>query len=86
MATLDWHVDRVGAAQHWPALLDAAPESVGIDLAGVRRYRQERVRSEMAKRDIAAVLLSDSVNIRYATGTRNMQVFTSRNSPSRYRS
>ncbi|HUF56932.1 MAG TPA: Xaa-Pro peptidase family protein, partial [Thermohalobaculum sp.] len=29
-------------------------------------------------------ILSDAVNIRYATGTRNMQVFTSRNAPSRY--
>lgn len=38
----------------------------------------------MATRGIDALLLSDSVNIRYATGTRNMQVFTSRNAPSRY--
>lgn len=84
MATLDWHADQIGEAAHWPALLDAAPESVGIDLAAVRRYRQERVRAEMASRDIAALVLSDAVNVRYATGTRNMQVFTSRNAPSRY--
>jgi len=38
----------------------------------------------MNQRGIDALILSDSVNIRYATGTRNMQVFTSRNSPSRY--
>lgn len=69
---------------NWPELLDAAPESAGIDLGEVRRYRLGRVRSEMAKRDIAAVILSDAVNVRYATGTRNMQVFTSRNAPSRY--
>ena len=68
----------------WPALLDVAPESDGIDLAAVRRYRQERVRAEMAARGIGAVILSDSVNIRYASGSRNMQVFTSRNTPSRY--
>ena len=68
----------------WPALLDVAPESAGIDLAAVRRYRQERVRAEMAARGIGAVILSDSVNIRYASGSRNMQVFTSRNAPSRY--
>ena len=68
----------------WPALLDAAPESQGIDLAAVRRYRLDRVRAEMASRDIGALILSDAVNIRYATGTRNMQVFTSRNAPSRY--
>src|SRR6056297_1284914 len=30
----------------WPALLDTAPESVGIDLAEVRRYRLGRVREQ----------------------------------------
>jgi Xaa-Pro dipeptidase len=79
MTTLDSHGDR-----SWAQLLDLAPESVGIDLPAVRRYRLGRVRAEMAARDISAVILSDSVNIRYATGTRNMQVFTSRNAPSRY--
>ena len=37
----------------------------------------------MAARDIAAVILFDPVNIRYASGARNMQIFTSRN-PGRY--
>ncbi|NND74469.1 MAG: aminopeptidase P family protein [Ilumatobacter sp.] len=79
MTMLDWHGDR-----SWTSLLDAAPESAGIDLAAVRRYRLQRVRHEMATRDIAAVVLGDAINIRYATGARNMQVFTSRNAPSRY--
>lgn len=82
MAELDWHAERSdlkGLAQ-----LDRSPEGVGIDLKAVRLYRQARVRAEMAARGIDAVILSDSVNIRYATGTRNMQVFTMRNSPSRY--
>jgi len=57
---------------------------VEIDLTGVFEYRQNRLRNEMIKRGIDAVILSDAVNIRYATGTRNMQIFTSRNSPSRY--
>lgn len=38
----------------------------------------------MAKRDIGAVILSDPISIRYATATRNMQVFSMRNAPSRY--
>jgi Xaa-Pro aminopeptidase len=38
----------------------------------------------MAKRGVGAVILSDPINIRYATGTRNMQVFSMRNAPSRY--
>lgn len=82
MTEFDWHAERgdlAGLAQ-----LDRAPEAEGIDLAAVRRYRQGRVRAEMAKRGIAAVILSDPVNIRYATGTRNMQVFSMRNAPSRY--
>jgi len=38
----------------------------------------------MVKRGIDALILSDPVNIRYATGTRNMQIFSARNTPSRY--
>ena len=55
-----------------------------IDLVAVAEYRQRQVRQEMAARDIDAVILTDAVNIRYATGTRNMQIFTSRNPASRY--
>jgi Xaa-Pro aminopeptidase len=73
-----------GGERSWIELLDDAPESVGIDLGRMRRHRLQRVRDAMARRDIDAVVLSDSVNIRYATGARNMQVFTSRNAPSRY--
>ena len=65
-------------------MLDRDPGAGEIDLAQVRAYRLGRVRAEMAARGIAACLLSDAVNIRYATGTRNMQVFTARNQPSRY--
>ncbi len=79
MKIMDWHADRSGLT-----LLDMAPESDGIELKAVRRYRQQRLRSEMAKRNIAAVILSDPINIRYATGTRNMQIFSQRNGPARY--
>ena len=82
MANFDWHAERSDLSGI--ALLDRAPESEGIDLKAVRQYRQARVRSEMARRNIAAVILSDPINIRYATGTRNMQVFSMRNSPARY--
>ncbi|MEO0623899.1 MAG: Xaa-Pro peptidase family protein [Pseudomonadota bacterium] len=82
MTVLDWHAERSDLTDL--ALLDRAPESEGIDLAAVRRYRQARVRAEVTKRGIAAVVLMDPVNIRYATGTRNMQVFSQRNGPARY--
>jgi Xaa-Pro aminopeptidase len=82
MAELDWHAERSdleGLAQ-----LDRVPESESIDLMAVRAYRQSRVREKMAEFGVDAIILSDPVNIRYATGTRNMQVFSMRNAPSRY--
>ena len=82
MTTLDWHSGRSNLSGL--ALLDNAPESKGIDMQAVRSYRLSRVREEMKKRDIGALIVSDPVNIRYTTGTRNMQIFSSRNAPSRY--
>ena len=82
MTELDWHADRGdlnGLAQ-----LDREPADGGIDLVAVRGYRLSRVRSQMARLGVDAVVLSDPVNIRYATGARNMQVFSMRNAPSRY--
>ncbi|MFO7848500.1 MAG: Xaa-Pro peptidase family protein [Spirochaetia bacterium] len=82
MAVFEWHsedTDLSGLKIH-----EAAPESTGINLKEVRLYRLNRVRDEMKKRGIGALILSDPVNIRYTTGTRNMQVFTARNAPSRY--
>lgn len=82
MTTLDWHAQRSDLNDI--QLLDQAPESLGIDLKAVRTYRLERVRTEMRKRSISALVISDPVNIRYATGARNMQIFSARNTPSRY--
>lgn len=82
MANFDWHAKRTDLSNI--ALLDRAPESEGIDLKAVRLYRLGRVRDQMSVYGIDAVILSDPVNIRYATGTRNMQVFSMRNAPSRY--
>lgn len=82
MAEFDWHAERGdldGLTQ-----LDRTPDDDGIDIVAVRTYRQGRVRAEMARHGIDALILSDPVNIRYATGTRNMQVFSQRNAPSRY--
>lgn len=79
---IDWSNERTDISHI--ALLDRAPESEGIDLRAVRVYRLARVREQMAKYGVDAVVLSDPVNIRYATGSRNMQVFTMRNAPSRY--
>ena len=82
MANFDWHAERSDLAGI--ALLDRAPESEGIDLKAVRLYRLGRVREQMQQYGVDAVILSDPINIRYATGARNMQVFCQRNAPSRY--
>lgn len=82
MTMFDWHAERSDLAGL--ALLDRAPEGEEIDLVAVRGYRQARVRAEMEARGIAALILSDPVSIRYATGARNMQVFSARNTPARY--
>jgi Xaa-Pro aminopeptidase len=60
---------------------DAVPPSV--NLARLRHYRLDRVRRELVRLDCGACVLVDPVNIRYATDTRNMQVFSARN-PARY--
>lgn len=58
-------------------------EGRSIDMVKLRRGRLEKVRQELKRRDCAACVLLDPVNVRYATGARNMQVFMLRN-PARY--
>ena len=55
---------------------------VGLELpnlADMRRFRIERLRAELRGNDCDAALLYDPVNIRYATDTTNMSVWTSHN-------
>jgi Xaa-Pro aminopeptidase len=68
----------------------AAPTDAGIlsrakeiDQTALFRYRLERLRAELRKRDYAGAVLSDPMNLRYATGTRNMAIWTM-HAPSRY--
>jgi len=46
---------------------------LAIDQLALRAWRLGRLRAEMAKRDMAAVVLTDAVNIRYASGACNMR-------------
>jgi Xaa-Pro aminopeptidase len=55
----------------------------GIDQDRLIRYRLDRLRAELRKRDYAGAVLSDPMNLRYATGTRNMAVWTA-HAPGRY--
>ena len=72
--------DRIEVA---PLGLDIAARVAEIDQPRMRRERLARLRHELAKRDYAGALLSDPINIRYATGSRNMAVWTM-HSPGRY--
>lgn len=58
-------------------------EPTHAEIEQVLLGRLGRVRHELVKRDLAAVVLFDPAHVRYATGSRNMQVYSSRN-PARY--
>ncbi|KXS35329.1 MAG: peptidase M24 [Halomonadaceae bacterium T82-2] len=49
----------------------------------VERYRLARLRRQMRHHELDALILFDPINIRYACGSRNMQVYSQRN-PARY--
>ena len=55
----------------------------GIDEQALVAWRARRVREALARADLAAAVLFDPINIRYATGSANMQVWTLHN-PARY--
>lgn len=49
------------------------------ELVVLRAYRSERVRRALASKGLDCAVLFDPINIRYATGTRNMQVWSMHN-------
>ncbi len=49
------------------------------DLPKMYRYTLGRVTEQLNARGLGGILLFDPINIRYATGSHNMQVWTSRN-------
>lgn len=60
---------------HSDCLADRSP----LDEAFIRRDRLSRVRRQLMLQDIPAILIADPINLRYATGSRNMQVWTMHN-------
>jgi len=79
-ASLNQHVLGYGetAEREWAAAGIPAP-----DLPAMRRYRIDRIRAELKRRDYAGALLYDPVNIRYATDSTNMQLWVAHN-PTRH--
>jgi Xaa-Pro aminopeptidase len=71
------------AAGPAPLGLDIETRLLEIDQPRMHRERLAKFRAELAKRDYAAALLSDPINIRYACGSRNMAVWTL-HAPGRY--
>jgi len=69
---------RIARARNTPGLglLDCIDQP---DMRRMRAYRLGRVRAELRKRDYAGALLYDPINIRYATGSRNMAVWALHN-------
>lgn len=63
--------------------LDAQDHSPGIDMRRLRTYRYGRVQQQLRERNIPAILLTNPINIRYATGSRNMQLWAL-HTPARY--
>ncbi|GAB5468224.1 MAG: Xaa-Pro peptidase family protein [Rhodospirillales bacterium] len=68
----------------YPSLSDApVKDSLGrglsdhgagqIDMIALRGHRLARLQAELRRLDVAGILLADPVNIRYASGVRNMQ-------------
>jgi Xaa-Pro aminopeptidase len=50
-----------------------------LDERGIRAARLARLRRHMVEAELPALVLVDSVNLRFATGSRNMQVWTLHN-------
>ena len=50
-----------------------------VTQAGIQAHRLQRICQRLKAAECAAIVLFDPVNIRYATGTRNMQVWTMHN-------
>ena len=72
-----------GLWRHLPRSEWAAAGIAAPDLQAMRKYRLERIRAELKRRDYAGVLLYDPINIRYATDSTNMQLWVAHN-PTRH--
>ena len=62
---------KVGAQQFKPYLYE---DQINFDQ--LRMYRLNRVIEQLQKNDVGACILFDPINIRYATDSRNMSLFT----------
>jgi Xaa-Pro aminopeptidase len=75
-ASLTQHLIGYGALAEgeWAVLGLDAP-----DMNIARRYRLERIRTELQKRDLAGIVVYDPLNVRYATDSTDMQLWVMHN-------
>jgi Xaa-Pro aminopeptidase len=66
-----------------PLAIDLAARHAAIDQVTLRADRLGKLRASLVRHGYGAALLSDPLNIRYATGSRNMAVWTL-HAPGRY--
>lgn len=78
----DRHLGEIHLARNTPGSSqhDAEPQ---IDIVRMRAWRLGRIQEQLRRLDLGGIILYDPVNIRYATGTSNMQVWFTHN-PIRY--
>ena len=71
------HPDTVIAARKFPGtgLSDTEDQ---LDMKRLRAYRLGRIREQLKQNDYAGCVLFDPINIRYATGSRNCQIWALR--------
>lgn len=76
--------DRDASDRHISDLVIDIPKRISqINQISLRRGRLEKLRQQLVAHGYGAALLSDPMNIRYATGSRNMMVWTM-HAPGRY--
>ena len=78
----DAYLESIRLARNTPGMAqhDAEPQ---IDMKRMRAYRLGRIQQQLARLDLAGIILYDPMNVRYATGSSNMQVWFTHN-PLRY--
>src|SRR5438132_774342 len=59
-----------------PVEIDVPARVAEIDQFALQAHRLRRIRQELKARDYVGAVLFDPINIRYATGSRNMLVWT----------
>ena len=78
----DRYLDSIRLGRNTPGMAQHHAEPQ-IDMKRMRAYRLGRIQDQLKRLDLGGIILYDPINIRYATGSSNMQVWFTHN-PIRY--